>query len=247
MTRIISCILPLLFYAFTISAFPQTQDPGISISNMDPAVSPGDDFYLYANGAYIARTKLPVDRATMGVFNTLLDLSFKQIAGIIEDASKANAPAGSDERKIADLYKSYMDEAAIESHGLPALKPHLAEIDAIRTPHDLARALGQSIRADVDALNLGQFHTANLFGLWVAPSFNDPNHYAPYLMQGGLGLSSRDYYLSDAPRMKQVRDAYGKHLAAVFHLLGYANADERATAVLALETAIAQKQVSLAD
>jgi putative endopeptidase len=123
MTSITSRILPLLFCAFAISAFAQTQDPGIAISNMDPAVRPGDNFYLYANGAYIARTKLPVDRAAMGVFNTLLDLSFKQIAGIIEDASKANAPAGSDERKIADLYQSYMDEAAIESHGLPALKP----------------------------------------------------------------------------------------------------------------------------
>ena len=123
---------------------------------MDPAVRPGDNFYLYANGGFIAHTKLPPDRASIGVFNTLADLSFKQVASIIEDAAKANAPAGSDERKIADLYKSYMDEAAIESHGLPALKPHLAEIAAIHTPHELARALGQTIRADVDALNLGQ-------------------------------------------------------------------------------------------
>src|ERR1700733_3660708 len=102
-------ILPRLFCALTISAFAQTPDTGISIPNMDPAVHPGDNFYLYANGGYIARTKLPADRAAMGVFNTLLDLSFKQVASIIDDATRTNAPAGSDERKIADLYKSYMD------------------------------------------------------------------------------------------------------------------------------------------
>ena len=247
MTRITSCILPLLFCALAISAFPQTQDPGISISNMDPAVSPGDDFYLYANGAYIARTKLPVDRATMGVFNTLLDLSFKQIAGIIEDASKANAPDGSDERKIADLYHSYMDEAAIESHGLPALKPHLAKIAEIHTQRELAHALGLTLRADVDALNFTNFHTANIFGLWVAPSFNDPDHYAPYLLQGGGELPNRDYYLADSDSMKSIRAKYQIHVASMFRLAGLSDPDARATRVLALETAIAQKQISLAD
>jgi putative endopeptidase len=247
MTSITSRILPLLFCAFAISAFPQTQDPGISISNMDPAVRPGDDFYLYANGTYIARTKLPVDRAAMGVFNTLLDLSFKQIAGIIDDASKANAPAGSDERKIADLYQSYMDEAAIESHGLPALKPHLAEIAAIHTQRELAHALGLTLRADVDALNFTNFHSANIFGLWVAPSFNDPDHYAPYLLQGGGELPNRDYYLADSDSMKSIRAKYQIHVATMFRLAGLSDPDARATRVLALETAIAQKQISLAD
>ena len=90
-----------------------------------------------------------------------------------------------------------MDEAAIESHGLATLKPHLAEIAAIDTQRELAHALGLSLRADVDALNNTNFHTANIFGLWVAPSFNDPDHYAPYLLQGGLELPNRDYYLSD--------------------------------------------------
>ena len=247
MTSITSRILPLLFCAFAISAFAQTQDPGIAISNMDPAVRPGDNFYLYANGAYIARTKLPVDRAAMGVFNTLLDLSFKQIAGIIEDASKANAPAGSDERKIADLYQSYMNEAAIESHGLPALKPHLAEIAAIHTQRELAHALGLTLRADVDALNFTNFHTANIFGLWVAPSFNDPDHYAPYLLQGGGELPNRDYYVADTDSMKSIRAKYQIHVAAMFRLAGLSDPDARATRVLALETAIAQKQISLAD
>ncbi len=259
MTSLTARILPLLLcvlaasvptdtQAQTAAATPSaTQDTGISIPNMDPSVRPGDNFYLYANGGYIARTKLPADRSSIGVFSILSDRSFEQIASIIEDTAKANAPAGSDERKIADLYHSYMDEAAIESHGLTALKPHLDEIAAIRTPRELAHALGLTIRADVDALNNTNFHTANLFGIWVAPSFNDPEHYAPYLLQGGIELPNRDYYLTDSSSMKIVRAKYQNHVGAMFSLAGLSDPDVRAARVLALETAIAKQQLSLAD
>src|SRR5258707_10785086 len=138
MTNLTRRILPIILFALfaSIQAAAETPDAGISIPSMDPAVRPGDNFYLYANGGFIARTKLPADRAAIGVFSVLSDLSFKQTASIIEDAAKANAPAGSDERKIADLYHSYMDESAIEFHGLPALKSHLAEIAAIHTSRE---------------------------------------------------------------------------------------------------------------
>jgi putative endopeptidase len=240
-------ILPLLLCALTASTLAQTPDTGISIPNMDASVRPGDNFYLYANGGFIARTKLPADRASVNVFSVLTDLSFKQTASIIEDAAKSNAPAGSDERKIADLYRSYMDEAAIESHGMAALKPHLAAIDAIHTKRELARALGLTLRADVDALNNTNFHTNNIFGLWVAPSFNDPERYAPYLLQGGIQLPNRDYYLSDADAMKEIRSKYKTHVAAMFRLAGLSDPDARAIRVLQFETAIAKQQISLAD
>jgi endothelin-converting enzyme/putative endopeptidase len=247
MTILTQRILPLIFTAVVLTAFAQTTDTGISIPNMDPAVRPGDDFYLYANGGFIARTKLPPDRASIGVFSILGDRSFEQIASIINDASRANAPAGSNERKIADLYNSYMDQAAIESHGLSAIKPRLDEIAAIHTPRELAHALGLTLRADVDALNFTNFHTSNIFGLWVAPSFNDPEHYAPYLMQGGLELPNRDYYLEDSPAIKVVRAKYQNHVGAIFSLVGFTEPDIRAARVVALETAIAKKQISLAD
>ncbi|MEO6805003.1 MAG: M13 family metallopeptidase [Edaphobacter sp.] len=242
-----SRILPLLLCAFTLSAFAQTKDTGISIPNMDPAVRPGDNFYLYANGGFIARTELPPDRAAIGVFSVLSDRSFKQVAGIIQDAAKSKAPADSDQQRIADLYHSYMDEAAIESHGLAALKPHLAAIAAIHTRRELAHAFGLALRADVDALNNTNFHTANLFGLWVAPSFNDPDHYGPYLLQGGIELPNRDYYLSDSDNMKSVRAKYKAHVAAMFRLAGLSDPEARAIRVLSFETAIAKQQISLAD
>ena len=83
------------------------------------------------------------------------------------------------------------------------LRPHLEAIAAIRDKRELARALGETLRADVDALNNTNFHTANLFGLWVAPGFNDSEHYAAYLMQGGLQLPDREYYLADSEQMRK--------------------------------------------
>jgi putative endopeptidase len=226
---------------------PAAVDAGISLPNMDTSVHPGDNFYLYANGGYIARTKLPPDRASLNVFTVLSDTSDQRVAAIIQDATKAQAPAGSNEAKIAALYRSYMDVRAIESEGLHALLPRLAEIAAISNPHQLAHALGLSLRADVDALNNTNFHTANIFGLWVAPSFNDPDHYAPYLMQGGLFLPNRDYYLSDSPRMKEIRAKYLVHITSMLSLAADKDYDGRAERILALETAIAKQQISLAD
>jgi predicted metalloendopeptidase len=124
---------------------------GIVIANMDRSVKPGDDFYRYANGDWIKRTEIPPDRSDIGVIDSLIDLSQKRVAGLIDEAAKADAPPGSNARKIADLHHSFMDEAAIEAKGLAPLRPQLDAIAAIRDKHALARALGESLRADVDA------------------------------------------------------------------------------------------------
>ena len=220
---------------------------GIAVSNLDPSVKPGDNFYRYANGGWIARTPIPADRAGIGVFSVLADRSSKNVAAIIEEAAKSSAPAGSDGRKIADLYNAYMDEAAIEARGMKPLDPHLAAIAAIHNQHDLALALGKTLRADVDLLNNAVFSTSNLFGLWVAPGFADSDHYIPYLLQGGLEMPSRDYYLNDSDRMRDVRAKYAVHVAAMFRLAGLDDPGARATRVIALEHAIAETHISLAD
>src|SRR5271170_1814422 len=150
---------------------------GIVVANMDQSVKPGDDFYHFANGDWIKRIEIPPDRSEIGAYYSIIDLSQKRIAGLIEEAVKANAPAGSNTRKIADLYHSYMDEVTSEARGLAPLRSHLDAVAAIRDKHELARALGEKLRADVDALDDNNFHTPNLFGLWVAPGFNDPEHY----------------------------------------------------------------------
>jgi len=234
----------------TVIAVAQTPAPvvhGVNPADMNTSVLPGNNWYEYANGAYITRTTIPPDRVGMNGFSTLADTVNKRVAGIIEEAVKSNAAPGTEKRKMADLYASYMDAATIESRGLTSIKPHLDSIAAIKTQKELARSLGETLRADTDALNNTNFHTANLFGLWVAPGFNDPDHYTTYLMQGGLALPDRAYYLTDSERMKDIREKYRAHIAAMLKLAGYDNVDEHAAKILALETAIAEKHLSLAE
>ena len=220
---------------------------GIAVANMDRSIKPGEDFYHYANGDWIKRTEIPPDRGDINVYDSMDALSRMRIAGLIEEAAKANAPVNSNSRKIADLYHSYMDEATIEGKGLAPLRPQLDAIAAIRDKHELARALGESLRADVDGLNIDNFHTANLFGLWVAPGFNDPEHYAAYLLQGGLEMPDREYYLSGSASMRDLRAKYQAHVSALLKLAGFADPDLRARRIIGLEHAIAEKHGGLAD
>ncbi len=220
---------------------------GIVAANMDRSVKPGDDFYRYANGDWIKRTEIPPDRAGVNVFTKLSDLSNKRTAELIEEIAKSNPPAGSATRKVADLYNSYMNEAAIEAKGLAPLRSHLEAVAAIRDKRELAHALGETLRADVDALNNTNFHTPNLFGLWVAPGFNDSEHYTAYLLQGGLQLPDREYYLSDSEHMRNLRAQYLTHVSAILKLAGFSDSDARAKRIVDLEHAIAQVHRSLAE
>ena len=239
-----SCVLAV---AMTACAQDTQEEHGIAVANMDRSVKPGDDFYGYANGDWIKRAEIPPDRAAVGVFDKLADLSDKNTAALIAEIAKSTPPTGSGARKVADLYNSYMDEAAIEAKGLTPLRPHLDAIAAIRDKRELARALGETLRADVDALNNTEFHTANLFGLWVAPGFNDSEHYTAYLLQGGLQLPDREYYLGDNEQMRNIRSLYQAHISAILKLAAFSSTDARATRIVELEHAIAQTHRSLAD
>jgi len=239
---LVVCAFPLSFHAQDSST-----THGVQIANMDRSVKPGDDFYMFANGDWIKRTEIPPDRSRIGVFTALSELSDKRTASLIEETAKSNASAGSDARKIADLYNSYMDGATIESRGMAPLEPHLKAIAAIKDKKELSRALGETLRADVDALNNTNFHTAHLFGLWVAPGFNDSDHYAAYLLQGGLELPNREYYLSNTDRMKEIRSKYQGHISAMLKLAGFTDTDARAEKIMELEHALAETHLSLAE
>jgi putative endopeptidase len=226
---------------------PKQETHGIDVANLDRSVKPGDNFHLYCNGDWIKRTEIPPDRSRLSVFATLTDVSDKRTAALVEEAAKSGGAAGSSARKIADLYSSYMDETAIEAKGLAPLQPHLKAIAAIGNKKELAAALGETLRADVDALNNTSFHTPHLFGLWVAPGFNDSDHYAAYLLQGGLQLPDREYYLSNSDQMRDIRSKYQAHVSAMLKLVGFTETDARAERIVALEHAIAEKHLTLAE
>ncbi len=211
-----------------------------------PQVLPGDDFFAYANGEWLAKTEIPADRSSWGAFAAMAETTNERIVKLIE-AEAANKASKGESRKVADFYSSFMDEAGIEAKGTAPLKPVLARIDAIKDKAQLARALGASLRADVDPLNATNFNTENLFGLWVSQGLTDPSRNTPYLLQGGLGMPDRAYYLTDSPRMAELRTKYQQHIAAMLKLAGYDNTDARAAAVMALETGIAKSHASRED
>ena len=209
-------------------------------------VRPGDDFYQYVNGDWLAHHEIPPDKAAWGQSSVVGDETNLRIVKLIE-AVAADRNAHGESRQVADFYNAYMDESAIEARGTAPLRPALAQIDAIHDKAALTRALAATLRADVDALNSTSFETENLFGLWVTADMNDPGHYRPYLLQGGLGLPDRAYYVDDSPRMARLREQYQAHVAATLRLAGFDDAQARAARVMALETRLAQRHGSRED
>jgi putative endopeptidase len=233
--------------AVTVSSIVQADTShSVDLSSIDKSVKPGDDFYAYANGAWLKRTAIPPDQARWGSFNILAQETQKRSRALIENAGKSGA-AGSEQAKIGDFYSTFMDEKGIEAKGVAPIQAQLAAIAAIADKKALSHAIGEALRADVDPLNNTNFNTEHLFGIWVAPGFSDSDHYTPYLLQGGLGIPSRDYYLGNSAKMKAVQDAYKTYVATALKLAGVADSDKKAQAVFDLETQIAKAQESIVE
>ena len=218
---------------------------GLDLGGMDRAIKPGDDFFAYANGGWMAKTEIPADRSQWGTSGELIELTTARVQALIQGA--AAAKPGAEARKIGDYYSSYLDEAKIEALGLKPLQPTLARIAAIKDKKGLAAEFGRELRADVDALNSTNFDTDHLFGLWVEQDLNDPKRYAGYLLQGGLGMPDRDYYLSSNTHMVADRAAYRAHIAKVLSLAAAPDADAKAQRIFDLETKIAQVHAPRAE
>jgi putative endopeptidase len=214
---------------------------------MDPGVKPGADFFLFANGGWYTKAEIPADRAATGVWLRLTEEIEKRTTALLEEAAHAGAKPGSPLQKLGDFYAAFMDEGAIEARGLAPIAPELARIAKISDARSLAAYLGAELRADVDALNTGDIHTDRLFGVYVDGDLNDPAKNAAYLMQGGLGMPDRSYYLEDAPAMAEHRAKYEAHLAVMLKLAKIADPEGKAKAAIALERRIAQAHVTRVD
>ncbi len=198
--RLVLCVGLLNVAAFTAPhAAAQAPSPaptapgGIDVAGMDRTIASGDDFFRYANGTWDRTTPIPPDRSSWGLDATLAETAGLRTRTLLEEAAKS-APNGSDARKAADYYAAYMDESAIETHGLEPLQERLDRLAAIADRTQLAAALGDALRTDVDPLNATNMHTDRLFGLFIAQDFNEPTRNTAYLLQGGIGLPDREYY-----------------------------------------------------
>ena len=221
---------------------PALGDFGFDAAGMDRSVAAGDDFYEYADGHWVKTTEIPADRSSYNSFTAINEQALKDTRAILEE-SAAKSDASGDAKKIGDYYAAFMDEAGIEAKGIAPLKPQLDAIAAIADKHALARTLGESLRADVDLLNATNYYTPNLFGLWVTANLLKPDEYAPYLVQGGLGMPDRDFYL-EGGRMAELRTQYAAYIAKLFDLAGVEGGAAKAKRIVELETAIARAHAS---
>ncbi|EGF89412.1 peptidase family M13 family protein [Asticcacaulis biprosthecium C19] len=219
----------------------------VDLVGIDASVKPGDDFYRYANGTWITSAEIPADRSSYGPSAVLVEKTSEQVRALIQDAAAGNAPAGSNAQKVGDYYAAFMDEAAIETKGLQPLAAEFAAIDAITDKAGLATYFGSHLRADVDALNATDLYTDNLFGFWAQQGFEAPERVVAYLMQGGLGMPDRDYYVDPSEKMAALRTRYQQHIVTMLTLANVPDAEARAAQIMALETDIAKNHATRLD
>ncbi|HUP66787.1 MAG TPA: M13 family metallopeptidase [Sphingomicrobium sp.] len=217
---------------------------GVDLASMDKTIAPGENFFLYANGNWVKKSQIPADRSSIGAFFTARQEVEKQNLELINSLLKSNPDANSNEGRIVSYFKAYNDQAAIDSAGMAPVKADLDRFMAIQDKGQLAEVLGGQIRADVDPFNATDFNTENLFGIFVTQGLATPGEVVPYVLQGGLGLPDREYYLSGDKEMADIRSAYKPYIQQVLTLAGVPDPAARAQRIYDLEMRIAQAHVT---
>jgi predicted metalloendopeptidase len=212
---------------------------GIQTAWMDRSVKPGDDFYAYADGGWMKSTPIQEDRSNIGGCWIADQERERNTRALFDAILKAN-PTGGNEALIANYYRAYADIAAIDRAGLAPAKADLDAIARIADKRQLSAAIGSTLRADTDPLNATNFQTENLFGIFITQGLTTPGEQLPYIMQGGIGLPEREYYLSGDPKMAEARTKYKAYVAQLLGLAGYPDAQGAANRIMDLETRIAQ-------
>jgi putative endopeptidase len=202
-------------------------------AGMDPAIRPQDDLFGHINGHWLATEEIPSDRSSWGPFVTLSDEAEAHVREIIEEfATGATSPAtgatSSEREKIAALYASFMDEAAVDALGIAPVKPLLDAVAGVRDVRDLAALLGE----------LERVGGAGLFGSYVDSDSRNSDRYLFHITQGGLGLPDESYYRDE--KFAEIREKYVAYLATMLTLAEQPDPQGAAERIMAIDTAIAK-------
>ncbi|MER7445481.1 M13-type metalloendopeptidase [Microbacterium sp. NPDC097977] len=198
---------------------------GLEIAEFSSDIRPQDDLYRHVNGAWLARTEIPGDKARWGSFHLLAEQAEKDVRAIIEESQ--DAEVGTLARKIGDLFASFMDTERIAAAGVSPLAETLAEIDAIDGIPAFLRTVGAYDRDG----------RAHLIGFYVDGDPGNPERYLPVAVQSGLSLPDESYFRLDT--FAETRAAYRAHLERLLGLAGIAEPTGSADRAIALETELA--------
>ncbi|TRX57222.1 M13 family metallopeptidase [Thalassomonas sp. M1454] len=204
---------------------------GLDAANMNTSIRPQDDFYLYVNGGWLDSNPIPSDKTAIGSFYDLRDKSDDDVKAIIEELAKQdNLAAGSNEQKVADLFRSYMNVEQLNALGIKPIEPILSEVATLKTKSDVVKFLAKGQILGLDSP----------LAFYVSIDAKDSSRYAAHIWHSGLGLPDRDYYFNEGERFVEMRSQYEQHINNMFTLAGQENAEQAAQSIVALETSIAK-------
>jgi putative endopeptidase len=207
---------------------------GLELQHMDMSVKPGDNFFYYMNGTWLKETEIPADKSNYGGFTILADEAQENVRNIIDESANGDFAKGSDEQKVGDLYRSYMDWDTRNELGVAPLDASFDKINALKSLDDLAAFMAASSKVGVSMpLDIQQL-----------VDWNDSKKYSMIVTQGGLGLPDREYYVLEDEKSVALREAYVAHIASMFALAGLANGEAAANTIMALETRLAEQNMT---
>lgn len=213
---------------------PVVPGSGLDLDAMDTSVRPGDDFFAYMNGTWLKETEIPADKSNYGGFIILHDEAQEDVKAIVDEAASGDFAKGTDEQKVGDLYKSFMDMQTRNELGVTPLAGHLEQINAIETYDDLAVFMAAANKHGVSMpIDIGQL-----------VDWNDADKYSMIVTQGGLGLPDREYYTLADEKSVELRAAYVEHIEKMFDLAGLPDGGAAAQAILGFETRLAEQNMT---
>ena len=209
---------------------------GVDLEGMDRSVKPGDDFFRYVNGKWAATTQIPPDKVSYGPSSVLRDLSEARVRALLDGwAADKSLKPGSDEAKVAAVYRTFLDEAAVEKLDSKPIQPHLEAIRKASSHSDIAAIMGRA------RSSFGR----SFFGAGVSDDAKNPDKYTLYASQSGLGLADREFYLRE--NFKPQKERYQKYVADMLRLVGWEEPEKAAADVVAMETKIAEAHWTRAE
>jgi predicted metalloendopeptidase len=213
------------------AAAPAELGSGIDTSGFDSNVRAQDDFFSHVNGKWVAETVMPADKARWGTFDKLRENAQKDVRALVEEVSAAeNVEPGSATQKIRDYYNAYMDSEKPNELGIEAIRAELDRIAAIETTDDLFRAF----------VTLGVYGVDSPLAAGIFSDMRDPNTNVVYIVESGITLPDRDYYLLDDEQFVKGRELFRDYVAKVFAMAGIEEGADKAEAIYDLEHALAE-------
>jgi len=207
---------------------------GFDPAELDDGIKPGDDFFAYVNGKWIAENEIPADRSRYGAFDILRDKSDEDVKAIIEEASATENEEGSDQQRVGDLYLSFQDFETRNARGVSPLEPYLSQIDGLTSKDEVFAFFGVAARLGFNAP----------VGLFAYADAKNPGINTMYLGQGGIGLPEREYYFKDDDKSEALREQYKQLIADIHAMAGWELDSETIATIYGVEETIAQAHMT---